>query len=76
LGAALCRKAPLPDEVLRLLVGWLAARISECTQSACWLVVGFFGMLRRSELAALTVGDHDLDVILRNRLGKLSDKVG
>ncbi|EFJ46922.1 hypothetical protein VOLCADRAFT_121049 [Volvox carteri f. nagariensis] len=31
-------------------------RATEFTQDACWQVLGFFGMLRRSELAALTVG--------------------
>ena len=57
-------KEPLPLGLLQLLVGWLyrtglqqAERATACTQDACWLVVGFFGMLRRSELAALTVGN-------------------
>ncbi len=33
-----------------------AGREVEFTQNACWLVVGFFGMLHRRELAALTLG--------------------
>lgn len=28
----------------------------QCTQGARWLVLGFFGMLRRSKLAALRLG--------------------
>ncbi|GFR49378.1 hypothetical protein Agub_g11378, partial [Astrephomene gubernaculifera] len=53
-----------PVPLLRLLLGWLAAtadgapaRRAELEQDACWLVVGFFGMLRRSELAGLRLGD-------------------
>jgi integrase len=57
-------KAPLPVGMLRLLVGWLRqqslsdpAQEPAYTQDACWLAFGFFGMLRRSELAGLSVGD-------------------
>ncbi|PNH00721.1 Enzymatic polyprotein [Tetrabaena socialis] len=62
--AAAREKAPLPVTLLRLLVGWLQLRIDaqpararEYVQDGCWLVLGFFGMLRRSELAALAIGD-------------------
>lgn len=58
------QKAPLPVGLLRLLLGWVRVRRqgreAEAAQDLCWLVVGFFGMLRRSELAALTVGDVEL----------------
>ena len=57
-------KAPLTVPLLRLLIGRMhvmalsspqAAPV--CRRDACWLAIGFFGMLRRSELHALTVGD-------------------
>lgn len=58
------QKATLPLAVLRQLVVWLfltsrqhTKRLEECSRDACWLVLGFFGMLRRSELAALTLAD-------------------
>lgn len=58
------QKAPLPVSLLRRLVAWLVQiavlepqRTEECSRDACWLALGFFGMLRRSELAALTLGD-------------------
>lgn len=56
------QKVPLPVGVLRLSVGWLRVqqeampgRRHEFAQDACWLAFGFFGMLRRSKLAALAV---------------------
>lgn len=57
-------KAPITVPLLRLLIGRLhvtalgsprAAPV--CRRDACWLAIGFFGMLRRSELHALTFGD-------------------
>ena len=57
-------KAGMPVSMLRILIDWLAAKVqvapgdsAEREQDACWLVLGFFGMLRRSELAGLQVGD-------------------
>ncbi|GFR43443.1 hypothetical protein Agub_g4525 [Astrephomene gubernaculifera] len=57
-------KAPLTLGILRLLVGWLAARAvarpevaARSAADVCWLVVGFFGLLRCSELFALTPAD-------------------
>ncbi len=57
-------KPPLPLSLVRLLLGWLQstgradpASAAERTQDACWLSLGFFGMLRRSELAGLRIGD-------------------
>lgn len=57
-------KAPLPVRLLLLLIAWMAAKAAEAparaetlAQDACWLVIGFFGMMRRSELAGLRVGD-------------------
>jgi integrase len=56
-------KAPMTVALLRLLVGWLhqqalaqPSRAADHRQDQCWLVVGFYGMLRRSELQALKVG--------------------
>ncbi len=61
--SALSGKAPLPLPALRALVGFLAGRAAAapveadlCTVDACWLVLGFFGLLRRSELVGLRVG--------------------
>ncbi|KXZ41045.1 hypothetical protein GPECTOR_907g163 [Gonium pectorale] len=81
-------KAPLPLGILRVLVGWLwlssrneAADKRKCVlfQDQCWLVCGFFGMLRRSELTALTVGDVGTSpsggVLLRIRRSK-ADQLG
>jgi integrase len=51
-------------QLLRDLLGWLeilAARDPERApmyeRDACWLVLGYFGLLRRSELGGLRVGD-------------------
>lgn len=61
-GAAV--KAPLPVSLLRLTLGTLQLRAEgrpaeapECKQDAAWLSAGFFGLLRRSELAGLRLGD-------------------
>eukprot|EP00198_Chlamydomonas_reinhardtii_P001834 XP_001691170.1 predicted protein [Chlamydomonas reinhardtii] len=58
------QKAPLPISLLRRLIAWLAQtaglqpnRAEECSRDACWLALGFFGMLRRSELAGLALAD-------------------
>ena len=57
-------KLALSLDVLRGLLGWAQSRaaaepVTRCEhmQDACWLVLGFFGMLRRSELAALLIRD-------------------
>ena len=56
-------KAALPLPALRALVGLLAGRAAAvpadanlCSLDVCWYVVGFFGLLRRSELVGLKVG--------------------
>ncbi|PNW87593.1 hypothetical protein CHLRE_02g141286v5 [Chlamydomonas reinhardtii] len=58
------QKASLPISLLRRLIAWLAQtaglqpnRAEECSRDACWLALGFFGMLRRSELAGLALAD-------------------
>ena len=60
-------KMALSLELLSELLGWSQSRAAaepgsrpERVQDACWLVLGFFGMLRRSELAALRVRDVQL----------------
>ena len=57
-------KLALPLNLLNELLCWSQSQamvepgsMSERVQDACWLVLGFFGMLRRSELAALRVRD-------------------
>lgn len=58
------QKAPLPVATLRSLINGLRVtaradteRAESCARDACWLAVGFFGMLRRSELAGLRICD-------------------
>jgi hypothetical protein len=62
-GSAPAVKSALPLPVCRALVGYLAKRADEapaeadeCALDACWLVLGFFGLLRRSELLGIQVG--------------------
>ncbi|PNH10171.1 hypothetical protein TSOC_003112 [Tetrabaena socialis] len=57
-------KAPVTVGLLRLAVAWLWQGAQRQPGSgpqnacdACWIAVGFFGMLRRSELHALTLAD-------------------
>ena len=57
-------KATLTLALLRLLIGWLATRAGPKPEvalrhacDACWLAIGFFGLLRRSELFAMTPAD-------------------
>lgn len=55
-------KPPFPIGLLVWLVAWLGSDAApgtpaERSQDACWLVLGFFGMLRRSELAGLQLRD-------------------
>ena len=55
-------KPPFPIGLLVWLVAWLGTTnapgsAAERGQDACWLVLGFFGMLRRSELAGLRLQD-------------------
>lgn len=57
-------KVGLSRDLLRLLLGYLSALANQDTGMAAiylrdqaWLALGYFGMLRRSEIIALTMGD-------------------
>lgn len=58
-------KVGMPKSILRLTLGWLASHTNLPlrplhVRDAAWLVLGFFGLLRRSELVALSVQDLSL----------------
>lgn len=58
-------KVGMPKSILRLTLAWLASHTNLSLRplhirDAAWLVLGFFGLLRRSELVALCVQDLSL----------------